>query len=175
MRRTLLTAALTLPLLSACASGGMKPRYDRVSGQTSLSQTILKTSGGLTGGRFPMTVNARYSWRGQGAPAPAPYAYLSFNGWPRMDAGWQWLNNNQLQLLVDGEQRATYNGRYSGDIQKDGLYENVTYQIPITDLDVMANATRIEGRIGAREFTLEGEDLVRLREFVTYIRGGTGS
>ena len=150
----------------------MKPRYDRVAGQTNLQQTILKTSGGLTSGRFAMTVNARYSWRGQGAPAPAQFAYLSFNGWPRLDAGWQWLNNNQLQVLVDGEQRATYNGRYSGDIQKSGLYENVTYQIPIGDLAVMASATRVEGRIGQREFTLEGDELAKLRQFVDYIRGG---
>ncbi len=173
MRRTILTLALALPLVSACASGGMQPRFDRVSGQTNLQQTILKTSGGLTGGRFPMTVNARYSWRGQGAPAPAQFAYLSFSTWPRTDAGWQWRSDNQLRVVVDGEQRATYNGRYSGDTQKDGLYENVTYQIPIGDLVVMSAATRVEGRIGAREFTFDGADLAKLREFVTYIRGGS--
>lgn len=173
MRRTLLIAVLALPLVSACASGGMKPRYDRVAGQTNLEQVILNSSGGLTSGRFPLRVTARYSWRGQGTPAAAPYAWLSFSAWPRLDAGWQWLNNHQLQVLVDGEQRAAYNGRYSSDIQKDGLYENVVYQIPIGDLSVMANATRIEGRIGARDFVLEGDDLVKLREFVTYIQGGS--
>ena len=61
----------------------------------------------------------------------------------------------------------------SSDIQTSSLYENVTYQIPITDLQVMAEATRIEGRVGAREFTMDRDELQRLREFVTYISGGT--
>ena len=71
------------------------------------------------------------------------------------------------------DKRATYNGRYDSDIQQNNLYEHVVYQIPITDLAVMANATRVEGRVGGRDFVLEGEELTRLREFVTYIRGGT--
>lgn len=173
MLRTLLTAAIALPLLSACASGGLKPRYDRVSGETLLSHTILESGTGMMDLGTEMVVNARYSWRGQGTPAPAPYAWLSFNLRPSLAAGWQWLNNNQLQVLVDGEQRATYNGRYTSDIQRTNLYENVTYQIPITDLQVMADATRIEGRIGSREFTMDRDELERLREFVTYITGGT--
>jgi len=174
MRRTLLTLALALPLLSACASGGLKPRYDRVAGTTGLTQQILDTSGGLSSGRFPMRITAYYGWRGQGAPAPAQAAFLNFTAWPRTAAGWQWLNNNRLQVLVDGEQRATYNGRYDSEIQQNNLYEHVVYQIPTTDLEVMANATRVEGRVGTRDFVLEGEELTRLREFVTYIRGGSG-
>ncbi|HEX6371274.1 MAG TPA: hypothetical protein VF006_20315 [Longimicrobium sp.] len=172
MRRTLLTAALALPILSACASGGMKPRYDRVAGQTNLSQVILESNTGIMESGTDMIVTARYSWRGQGTPSPAPYAWLSFTLRPSLTAGWQWLNNNQLQMLVDGEQRATYNGRYTGDVQSSSLYENVTYQIPITDLQVMANATRIEGRVGSREFTMDRGELTKLREFVTYISGG---
>jgi hypothetical protein len=173
MRRTLLTAALAIPLLSACASGGMKPRYDRVAGQTNLQHRILESNTGMLDVGTQMIVNARYSWRGQGTPSPAPYAWLSFSLTPSLSAGWQWLNNNQLQLLVDGEQRATYNGRYSSDIRTSDLWENVTYQIPITDLQVMANATRIEGRVGSREFTMGRDELARLKEFVTYISGGT--
>ncbi|HEX5870817.1 MAG TPA: hypothetical protein VFY65_10395 [Longimicrobium sp.] len=173
MRRTLLTAALAIPLLSACASGGLKPRYDRVAGQTNLSQVVLESNTGMMETGTEMVVTARYSWRGQGTPSPAPYAWLSFSLRPSLAAGWQWLNNNQLQLLVDGEQRATYNGRYTSDIQTSSLYENVTYQIPITDLQVMANATRIEGRVGGREVTMDADELTRQREFVTYISGGS--
>jgi hypothetical protein len=173
MRRTLLTLALALPLVTACASGGgggMRPRYDSAAGQTNLEQLILQTSGGGSDAA-PMRVTARYSWRGQGTPAPAPHAYLSFDAWPQGTA-WPWRSDNQLQVTVDG-QRARYNGRYDSETQEGRRHENVTYQIPIGDLAVIAEAGRIEGRIGPRSFTLEAADLARLREFVTYIRGGT--
>jgi hypothetical protein len=171
MRRTLLTLALALPLVSACASGGggMRPRYDPEAGQTNLEQLILQTAGGSSDAA-PMRVIARYSWRGQGTPAPAPHAYLSFDAWPQ--AGWPWRNDNQLQVTVEG-QRARYNGRYDSETLDGRRHENVIYQIPIGDLAVMAEAERIEGRIGPRNFTLEAGDLARLRDFVTYIRGGT--
>lgn len=143
----------------------MRPRYDPAAGQSNLEQLILQTSDAA-----PMRVTARYSWRGQGTPDPAPHAYLSFDAWPQ--AGWPWRSENQLQVIVEG-QRARYNGRYDSDTQGDRRHENVTYQIPIGDLAVMADAGRIEGRIGARSFVFEGADLARLREFVTYIRGGT--
>lgn len=173
MRRTLLTLAVALPLLSACASsgGGMRPRYDPAAGQTNLEQLILQTSGGSSDAS-PMRMTARYSWRGQGTPAPAPHAYLSFDAWPQADAGWPWRSDNRLQVTVDG-QRARYNGRYDSETQESRRHENVVYQIPIGDLAVMAEAARVEGRIGPRSFTLEGAELARLREFVTYIRGGT--
>jgi hypothetical protein len=172
MRRTLLTLALALPLASACASGGgMRPRYDPAAGQTNLERLVLRTSA-ATSDASQMQVSARYSWRGRGAPAPAPHAYLSFEAWPQASAGWPWRSENQLQVTVDG-QRARYNGRYTSETREDRRYENVTYQIPIGDLAVMAEATRVEGRIGARAFTFEGADLARLREFVAYIRGGS--
>ncbi|HEX2210538.1 MAG TPA: hypothetical protein VHG93_22855 [Longimicrobium sp.] len=168
MRSTLLTLALALPLLSACASGGgMRPRYDAAAGQTNLERVILETPGGAADAR-PLRLTARYSWRGQGAPSPAPHAYLSFDAWPR--EGWPWRSENQLQVTVDG-QRARYNGRYDSETEG-ARHENVLYQIPIGDLDVMANATRVEGRIGARNFVLQGEALARLRAFVEYIQGG---
>ncbi len=144
----------------------MRPRYDPSAGQSNLEQLILQTSDAT-----PMRVTARYSWRGQGTPDPAPHAYLSFDAWPQ--SGWPWRSENQLQVTVEG-QRARYNGRYDSDTQGGRRHENVTYQIPIGDLAVMADADRIEGRIGPRSFTFEGADLARLREFVTYIRGGTG-
>lgn len=146
----------------------MRPQYDRAAGNSTVSRDILDASSG----RVPMRVTASYSWRGQGAPAPAQAAYLNFMAWPRTDAGWQWRSNNQLRVLVDGEQRATYNGRYDGEVQENGLYEHMVYQIPITDLSVLASAGRVEGRIGQREFVLQGEELARLREFVEYVRGG---
>jgi hypothetical protein len=149
----------------------MRPRYDPAAGRTNLEQLILETPAGSSDAS-PMRVTARYSWRGQGTPEPAPHAYLSFDAWPRGDAGWPWRNDNQLQVTVEG-QRARYNGRYDSENQENRRHENVVYQIPIGDLAVMAGATRIEGRIGAREFTFEGADLARLREFVTYISGGT--
>lgn len=168
MRRTLLTVAFALPLVSACASGGMRPQYDRQAGTTSVSRQILDAPSG----QVPLRLTASYSWRGQGTPSPAQAAYLNFTAWPRTDAGWQWDDNNQLRVLVDGEQRATYNGRYDKEVQERGLYEHVVYQIPITDLAVLANASRVEGRIGRREFVLSRDELVRLREFVEYVRGG---
>ena len=73
--------------------------------------------------------------------------------------------------MVDG-QRARYNGRYDSGTEG-GRHENVLYQIPIGDLGVMASATRVEGRIGSREFTMDRDELERLRAFVTYISGGT--
>lgn len=174
MRRTLLTLALALPLVSACASagggGGMKPRYDPAAGQTNLEQLILQTSGGGADAA-PMRVTARYSWRGQDTPAPAPHAYLSFDAWPQGSAS-PWRTDNQLQVMVGG-QRARYNGRYDNDTQDGRRHESMVYQIPIGDLAVIADAERIEGRIGPRSFVFEGADLARLREFVTYIRGGT--
>ena len=173
MRRTLLTLALALPLVSACASGGgggMRPRYDPAAGQTNLEQLILQTPGGGSDAA-PMRVTARYSWRGQGTPAPAPHAYLSFDAWPQGNA-WPWRSENQLQVTVEG-QRARYNGRYDSETQDGRRHENMVYQIPIGDLAVMAESGRIEGRIGPRSFVFEGADLARLREFVTYIRGGT--
>lgn len=170
MRRTLLIVALALPLLSACASGGgMRPRYDPAAGQTNLEETILQTAGASTDAA-PMRLVARYSWRGEGAPSPAPHAYINVDAYP--GAGWQWRENNQLQVTVDG-QRARYNGRYSNDTEGGRRHESVTYQIPITDLQVMANATRVEGRIGSREFTMGRGELEKLRAFVTYISGGT--
>ena len=171
MRRTLLTAALALPLLSACASGGVKPRYDPAAGQSNLDQVILQTPGG-TSDQGPVRMTARYSWRGRGTPDPAPHAYLSFDAFPRAEAGWPWRSENRLQVVVDG-QRATYNGRYDSETLPAGRHENVTYQIPIGDLAVLADATRVEGRIGPRSFTLQGESLAKLRAFVTYIRGGS--
>jgi hypothetical protein len=170
MRSTLLTIVIALPLLSACASGGggMRPRYDAAAGQTNLERVILEAPGGAADAR-PLRLTARYSWRGQGAPSPAPHAYLSLDAWPR--EGWPWRTQNQLQVTVDG-QRARYNGRYDSGTEG-GRHENVLYQIPITDLQVMANATRIEGRVGSREFTMDRDELERLGEFVTYISGGT--
>lgn len=167
MRRTLLILSLALPLLSACASGGgMRPRYDAAEGESNLEQVILQTPEG-------MRLTARYSWRGRGEPAPAQNALLSFDVSPRGSADSQWRTNNQLQVLVDGEQRARYNGRYTSGGER-RRHENVTYQIPITDLSVIANAGRVEGRIGTREFVLERAQLERLRAFVDYVRGGTG-
>ena len=171
MRRTLLTAALALPFLSACASGGgggMRPRYDAAAGQTTLERVIMEAPSGGADAR-PLRLTARYSWRGQGTPSPAPHAYLSFEAWPR--EGWPWRGENQLQVTVDG-QRARYNGRYDSETEG-ARHENVLYQIPIGDLGVMASATRVEGRIGSREFTMDRDELERLRAFVTYISGGT--
>ena len=148
----------------------MRPRYDPAAGQTNLEQLILQTAGG-TSDASPMRVTARYSWRGQDAPASAPHAYLSFDAWPQGNA-WPWRSDNQLQVTVEG-QRARYNGRYDSETRENRRHESVVYQIPITDLQVMSNATRIEGRIGPRSFVFEGADLARLREFVTYISGGT--
>jgi hypothetical protein len=147
----------------------MRPRYDPAAGQTNLEQLILQTAAGGSD-TAPIRVTARYSWRGQGTPDPAPHAYLTFDAWPQ--SGWAWRSENQLQVTVEG-QRARYNGRYDSDTQGDRRHETVTYQIPIGDLAVMADAGRIEGRIGPRSFVFEGADLARLREFVTYIRGGT--
>jgi hypothetical protein len=164
MRRTLLILALSLPLLSACASGGggMRPRYDASEGESNVEQVILQTPEGVR-------MTARYSWQGRGAPAPAQNALLSFDA-PRGGTDSQWRTNNQLQVTVDG-QRARYNGRYS-TAQGERGSENVLYQIPITDLSVIADATRVEGRIGRREFVLERAELARLRAFVAYVRGG---
>lgn len=164
MRRTLLMLALSLPLLSACASGGgMRPRYDAAQGESSVEQVILQTPEG-------MRLTARYSWEGRGAPAPAQNALLSFHA-PRGGTDSQWRTNNQLQVMVDG-QRARYNGRYSSGDEGGRGHENVLYQIPITDLSVIADATRVEGRIGRREFVLERPQLERLRQFIDYVRGG---
>jgi hypothetical protein len=171
MRRTLLILALALPLASACASGGgMRPQFDRAAGTSTVSRQILDSPSG----QLPMRFTASYSWRGRGTPAPAQAAYLNFTTWPRTDAGWQWRSGNQLRVLVDGEQRATYNGRYDNEVLENSLYEHMVYQIPITDLSVLANADRVEGRIGQREFVLERAELARLREFVEYVRGGGG-
>lgn len=170
MRRTLLTLALALPLVSACASGGggMRPRYDAEAGTSSVSRQILDTSSG----DVPLRLTATYSWRGRGAPAPAQAAILEFTASPRTNAGRRWQSNNQLRVVVDGEQRATYNGRY--DSRSDSPSEQMVYQIPITDLSVLADADRVEGRIGQREFVLGTEELARLRAFVAYVRGGGG-
>jgi hypothetical protein len=167
MRRAFLTLALALPLLSACASGGgLRPRYDAAAGTTGVSQPIFETASE----QFRMRMTADYNWRGQGAPTPAQAGYLNFTAWPRTAAGRQWQSNNQLRVVVDG-QRATYNGRYDSQ-SGEGAYENMLYQIPITDLTVMSEATRIEGRIGTREFVLGPQELARLREFVAYVAGG---
>lgn len=164
MRRTVLIAALALPLLSACASGGgMRPQYDAAEGESSVEQVILQTPEG-------MRMTARYSWEGRGTPAPAQNAQLSFDA-PRGGTDSQWRTNNQLQVSVDG-QRARYNGRYSSGDEGARGQENVLYQIPITDLAVIADAGRVEGRIGRREFVLERAQLERLRQFVEYVRGG---
>lgn len=166
MRRTLLILALSLPLLSACASGGgLRPRYDAAEGESNVEQVILQTPEG-------MRMTARYSWEGRGAPAPAQNALLSFDA-PRGGADSQWRTNNQLQVTVDG-QRARYNGRYSSDGEGGRRHENVLYQIPISDLSVIADASRVEGRIGTREFVLQRAELARLRAFVNYVRGGSG-
>lgn len=171
MRSTVLAAAIALPLLAACASGGgMRPRYDPSAGQTNLEETILQTPGASTDAA-PMRLVARYSWRGQGAPSPAPHAYISVDAYPGGDAGWQWRENNQLQVTVDG-QRARYNGRYSNETEAGRRHETVTYQIPIGDLAVMAEAARVEGRVGSRQFAMGANELARLRAFVNYIRGG---
>src|SRR5688572_7909946 len=56
MRRTLLILTLSLPLLSACASGGgMRPRYDAAEGESKVEQVILQTPQGVR-------MTARYSW-----------------------------------------------------------------------------------------------------------------
>lgn len=164
MRRTLLILTLSLPLLTACASagGGMRPRYDAAAGESNVEQVILQTPQGVR-------MTARYSWEGRGAPAPAQNALLSFDA-PRGGTDTQWRTNNQLQVTLDG-QRARYNGRYSGGGERGA--ENVLYQIPITDLAVIADAARVEGRIGTREFVLAGAELARLRAFVDYVRGGS--
>jgi hypothetical protein len=164
MRRTLLMLAVTLPLVSACASGGMRPQYDAEAGESRVEQVILQTPEGVR-------VSARYEWRGRGTPAPAQNALLSFDAYPRGSAEGQWRSNNQLQVSVDG-QRARYNGRYSSGDEGGRRHENMLYQIPITDLSVLANATRVEGRIGTREFVLQRGELARLRAFVDYVSGG---
>ena len=169
MSRTLLILSLALPVLSACASGGgLRPRYDTAQGESNVEQVILQTPEGLR-------LTAQYSWRGRGAPDPAQHALLSFDADARRGAESRWRTENRLEVLVDGEQRARYVGRYSGDDEGRRRRENVTYQIPITDLSVIANARRVEGRIGTRDFVLERPHLDRLRAFVEYVRGADSS
>jgi hypothetical protein len=64
-----------------------------------------------------------------------------------------------------------YSGTYSNEIGRYNVVEVVDVVVAMEDLRAIAGAEKVEGRIGPKEFKLEGGSLNRLRAFVGYVTG----
>lgn len=84
---------------------------------------------------------------------------------------WMYLNGpNLLQVIVDGTHRATLGEmkRLDSDVDRRGrgVQERLILDVPFTAIERLANASRVEVRVGPDEFELKKKDLLNLKDWL---------
>jgi hypothetical protein len=180
MRRILMALALCALPLSAVAQrpprtpGGVHAEYDRFKRQTFVYSDIVESSGSKFAVRltYPLRVRAFTAFNGV-TIQPAPQSvYIRVGILPSLQEGWQILNGDRTVYLVLPDGRtASYTGEYSNSIETSNLYEAVIFPIAVDDLMQLAQANKVEGRLGNREFKMEDDEIKKLRNFLEYVTG----
>ncbi|WP_273206916.1 hypothetical protein [Marinobacter subterrani] len=87
-------------------------------------------------------------------------------------SGWKYLDNNTMDLIVDGNSHQVGRGDHDGRAQRAGaggvyVVEQVTYTLDADDLRVLTGGVDVlRGRIGRTEFELNDVQLEALNRFV---------
>jgi hypothetical protein len=165
----------SLVVAPAVASSGasaqtvLRGAYDR-------AEDVSFVTGPLLGAvrRNGMTVEAslRAAWRGTTPPSRLDEVTLEFLASTSASgrlAGWSFRDSHDLTLLIDGTQRRTYPGAYTGSIRGRVLMETVSFWVPVADVARIASARTVEGRLGSWAFTLSPGEIGWAREMALYL------
>jgi hypothetical protein len=180
MRSILLALALCAAPLSAQAQQaqarpprGVNAQYDRIQNRTVVRSEILDAAGSmLSVSDFPIKIEVVSMFEGTDVSAAPPGAMMRVRIEPGLSVGWKLLNGDrQVYLLLADGRRVAYSGTYSNTVGRYNVVEVVDVVIAMEDLRAIASSEKVEGRIGPKQFKLEGASLNRLRAFVGYVSG----
>jgi hypothetical protein len=152
---------------------GVNVQYDRIQNRTVVRSEILNAAQGMLSlNDYPIKIEVVTMFEGTDVQAAPPGAIMRVRIEPGLSVGWKLLNaDRQLYLLLADGRRVAYSGTYSNEIGRYNVVEVVDVVVAMEDLRAIAGAAKVEGRIGPKDFKLEGGSLNRLRTFVGYVTG----
>lgn len=153
MRTYLLVSALIglLIVLSGCASptGQIVSGYDEYKGEEYL---VLHS----------MHVGS-FVYMSVGKTSHLPRPRLTMFSTSTHKEGWRFLRCHSLYLLADGERISTTDPIHQGEIGRSVLNEWVRVLVKDEELEKMAYAKNVKGRLCNYEFTLSPEQIAQVR------------
>lgn len=158
--------ALLLCILAACVPQATWRSHDALEGCTSvIGRVFLHPEPGGGSLALHLRVMIRDS-----TPAAAVEEGLMMLTVDEGPDGASFTEDAELVLLLDGSTRLRYQGRGLRDSPsqtvRDGVVARRQYRVPAADLARIAAASRVEGSIGARRFTLSDRELENFRRHV---------
>lgn len=162
------------PFTDAEKATPLRSRYDRFENRTRVVAFLGGTVG--TSSAPPMMVMALFDHPDSVLRTPATEINLGFSasGSSRIH-DWTFLEDHDLSLILDGGDRIHLEGMRRGSVGGGVISETVLVPVPDADLERMTRATRIEGRIGPVEFTLDSTGISGLRALRSYAQMRPGA
>ena len=78
---------------------------------------------------------------------------------------WEWLKFREFNLMVDDERFVLGNPRHDGEVETGYVTESMWVDMPISKFLKLANATRIQGKLGVHEFQLKRSQIDAIKDY----------
>jgi hypothetical protein len=161
LKRTVLLTTLTLTAAILCAAQERKPeivaeyhRFDDVTVVRLRPMIITKLP------TDELTLGASFENRGN-LVRPSDEASIHFVS---ISKEWRYTTDRSLILLIDGEQLPLHTTDYSRLVDQGSAFESMSVELSHKTLARIANAKKVEGRLGQRKFELSKGMLEGLKE-----------
>jgi hypothetical protein len=159
-------------------NGKIKSSYDRFRQSTEVDATVLKS------GLFNMnmlSIDAYFGYAGKTMTAPPKFVLFSFR--PDKEPDWQLLKDHSVIFLADDSTSIDAGNTYHEGEVDDGspvmVREEVTAVIPARDFLRIANAQKLEVRLGHGGVELEHkfkpQELETLRDLASMMNPASGN
>lgn len=180
MRSLVIAAAVLLVSVPADAQPGrsrLLSQYDKRESCTTVQANVFRYG---PRGRNLFTMDA-FAMHLDTAPPPEPIreATFMFGAESGPDEDGFGGDDAVLSLVVDDSVALRYPARgtrpYPAQYLRGGTFERLYARIPAADLRRMARAARIRGKIGQREFALDGAQIGILRQLSDFMARSPGA
>jgi hypothetical protein len=144
--------------------GEIKVDYDRFEDLTTIRIRPMPLDPSITDG---ISISALFAFNGQTPPRREPITLQIISASDQ----WRYLYNRELILLVDGERMPM--GMLARDfaVEQSGMFlESMSKIIPYDIFLRIANAKKVEGRIGRKEFEMTPDYLKAFRDLASRMR-----
>lgn len=162
------------PFTDAERATPLRSRYDEFDNRTRVATWLTMTVGSSQAP--PMEVMALFAHPDSVLREPVETVLFVFktSGSTRY-RDWTFLRSHDLALILDDTARIQLPGVRDGSVNTTTISEAVVVRIPPADLQRIAAASRVRGRIGPVEFDIDERGLVPLRALRAYARMEPGA
>jgi hypothetical protein len=158
----LLTVVFPLSgLFAAQSSGwGLDVHYDRFDDKTKVSTVPSKVGNALGAKQEKQELHLQATYECTGDTSRCRPGNIELRFLSRSVG--EYTGSNQLSFIADGK-RIQRSVKWTGEYEQKVLTEHVTATIKFEELLILANAEKVEGRLGGTTFTFSDDNFAAIR------------